>query len=72
MISDEFAKSVMPILFDIGKTIFMCTSVYATYYIMRKQYGEGVERAKAAAIGYICMRSIDKFIDIVDKVTSGM
>jgi len=72
LISEAFIKHGMPIMFDIGKTIFYCTSTYGTYYIMRKQYGEGIERAKAAAIGYICLRSINLFTDIVDKITIGM
>lgn len=68
IISETFKANMMPIMIDIGKTIFYCTTAYATYYIMRKQYREGVDRIKASAIGYICLRWMDTFVMIVDKV----
>lgn len=72
IISQTFNQHLMPIMIDIGRTIFMCTTAYATYYLMRKQYREGVERIKAAAIGYICLSGMNLFIRIVDQVASSV
>lgn len=72
VISETFKENGLPIMIDIGKTIFYCTATYATYYIMRKQYREGMERVKASAIGYICLRWMDTFVTIVDKVANNI
>jgi hypothetical protein len=72
VISGAFNEHIMPIMIDIGRTIFMCTVAYATYYLMRKQYREGVERIKAAAIGYICLSGMNLFIRIVDQIAGSI
>jgi hypothetical protein len=67
-----FYGALMPVLQDIGKIMFMTSTVYGTYYIMRMKYGEGANMIKYAAIGYICLSLTDKFIRLVDKIVANM
>lgn len=71
-LSNAFRIGIMPILYDIGKIIFMCSVVYGTFYIIRKQYPEGSERIKYAAIGYIVLRLTDGFCQLVDQIANNI
>ena len=71
-LSNAFRTGIMPILYDIGRVIFWCSTVYGTYYIIRKQYPEGSERIKYAAIGYIVLRLTDGFCQLVDNIANNI
>lgn len=71
-LSNAFIKNILPIFWDIGKVIFICSVVYGTYYIMRRNYNEGIERIKMASIGYVAMRMTSCFIDLIDKIADGI
>ena len=71
-ISTPFRKNVLPLFFDFGKVVFWCTTVYGCYYLMRRQVNEGADRIKWAALGYIALRMINSFTDLVDAVADSM
>ena len=71
-LSNAFNVGIMPILIDVGKIIFQCSTVYGAYYIMRKQYQIGLDSIKWAAIGYIALRLTHGFTLLVDSIASTM
>jgi hypothetical protein len=71
-LSNAFRTGILPILFDIGRVIFICSVVYGSYYIIRRQYPEGSERIKYAAIGYIILRLTDAFVNLVDNIANNI
>jgi hypothetical protein len=71
-ISNAFKAGIMPVMYDIGKVIFWCSSVYGVYYIIRRNYREGVDRLKWATIGYICLRLLDAFTKLVDVIVNNI
>ena len=72
MISQPFVINIMPIFYDIGKIMVYCCVAYGSYYLIRGQYAEGVNRIKWAGIGYICLRMTESFVKWVDTVASGI
>ena len=71
-LSNAFRVGIMPILYDIGRVIFWCSIVYGTYFIIRKNYPEGSERIKLAAVGYIILRLTDGFCQLVDQIANNI
>lgn len=71
-LSRAFKIGILPILFDIGRIIFWCSVVYGTYHIIRRQYPEGSDRIKWAAIGYICLRLTNGFTELVDNIANNI
>lgn len=69
-ITNAFMKAGMPILYDLGTVIFICTCTFGFYAIIRKQVKQGVERLKWAAVGFIGLKSLELFIKLVNIAVS--
>lgn len=72
IISNTFRTNLMPIVWDIGKTILWVSIPGGFYLIMRRNHKEGWERIKWACIGYIGLKFTDTFVNIVDKIANNM
>lgn len=72
MISEAFRKAVLPYLLDFGKVVFWCSTIYGIYFLIRRQVSEGTDRIKWAALGYICLRLINAFTNLVDSIGEQM
>lgn len=71
-VAESFRATGLPVLYDIGKVIFWCSSVYGFYYIIRKNIKEGSARVKWAAIGYILLRCLETFTRLVDNIATSL
>lgn len=72
MLSKAFIDNFLPILYDLGKVVFWVSAIGGLYLVMRTQITEGIERLRAAALGYIGLRLLTGFVELVDKITSGI
>ena len=70
--STAFQSALMPHIIDFGKVVFWCCCCYGAYYIMRRQVNEGVDRIKYACFGYIALRLMNGFTDLIDKIATDM
>lgn len=72
MLSDFFITNILPHLIDIGKIVFWVSAVGGLYHITRMKTTEGIERVRAAAMGYIGLKLLTSFVEFVDKITDGI
>lgn len=68
MISSAFQAGIMPVMFDIGKTLLMIGLFQGSYYIMRADRKGGIDKIKYATMGYIMLKFINWFIALVDMI----
>ena len=67
-----FRNNIMPIFYEVGKIIAYVSVTYGAYYLIRMKYAEGANRIKWAAVGYICLRLTEDFIDLVDSIANNI
>lgn len=70
MISRAFESGIMPVMYDIGKTLLIIGLFQGSYYIMRTDRKNGIDKIKYATTGYIMLKFINWFILLVDKIAS--
>jgi len=71
-----FNKFVMPILYDGIDIVFRFSLLQGGFYIMRGDKKAGIDRIKFATIGFLGIKFINTFINIINdvaqKATLGM
>lgn len=70
VISKAFIDNILPIAFDIGKCIFITTTIGGVYILIRGNQSEAIKKIKNATVGYVILKLILAFTELVDKVTS--
>lgn len=70
VISKAFQDNILPIAFDIGRCIFITTTIGGVYVLIRGNQSEAIKKIKNSTIGYIILRMVVAFADLVDKVAS--
>ena len=72
VISRVFDESIMPYVYDIGKLLLKVGIVQGAYYVMRADRKAGIEKIKYASFGYIMLKFIDVFINIIDEISANI
>lgn len=70
MISRAFESGIMPVMYDIGKTLLIIGLFQGSYYIMRTDRKNGIDKIKYATTGYIMLKFINWFILLVDRIAT--
>lgn len=74
--TSAFNKFIVPILFDGIDIVFKVSLYQAGFYLMRGDKKASIDRAKFATLGFLGIKFIDTFINIINEVaqrtTSGM
>lgn len=70
VISSAFEENILPLAFDIGKCIFMTTTISGVYILMRGNQSEAIKKIKNSVWGYIILRLICSFVELIDKIAN--
>lgn len=70
MISKWFEIGMLPVIFDVGKTLFSIGIAQGAYYIMRTDRKAGIDKIKYATTGYVILKFSSWFVVVVDKISA--
>lgn len=70
MISKWFEIGALPVIFDVGKTIFFIGLSQGAYYIMRTDRKAGIDKIKYATTGYVILKFSTWFVMVVDRISA--
>lgn len=63
-----FEDCLLPIAFEMGKCLFYLTIVSGVYVLIRGNASESIKKIKTATIGYVMLRCVVAFVNLVDRI----
>lgn len=63
-----FENCLLPLAIEGGKCLFYLTCVSGIYVLIRGNASESIKKIKTASIGYILLRSIKNFVNLIDRI----
>ncbi|MEG0086548.1 MAG: hypothetical protein RR817_08750 [Niameybacter sp.] len=63
-----FEDCLLPLAVEGGKCLFYITCVSGIYVLIRGNASESIKKIKTATIGYILLRTIKNFVDLIDRI----
>lgn len=71
-LANAFESGILPIFFDFGKCLFYTSIISGVYMLIRGNGSESVKKIKTSIIGYVAMRCVVAFVNLVDKIADGI
>lgn len=67
-LSQVFETAILPLCFDMGKCMFYITIISGVYVLIRGNVHESIKKIKTATIGYVILRCVVSFVNLVDRI----
>lgn len=67
-----FEQCLLPLAIEMGKCLFYIAAVSGIYVLIRGNASESIKKVKTSTIGYILLRSIKNYVDLIDRIVDNI